>query len=62
MKIRPVGAELFHVDRQTDMTRLHVVVAFRKFADTLKKENPSAICKDGYSFVLSVSVGEPVRL
>jgi hypothetical protein len=21
MKIRPVGAELFHVDRQTDMTK-----------------------------------------
>ena len=29
MKIRPVGAELFHVDRQTDMTNLRV--AFRNF-------------------------------
>jgi hypothetical protein len=29
MKIRPVGAELFHADRQTNMTKL--VVAFRSF-------------------------------
>jgi hypothetical protein len=26
MKIRPVGAELFHADRRTDMTKLIVVV------------------------------------
>ena len=26
MKIRPMGAELFHADRQTDMTKL--IVAF----------------------------------
>ena len=30
MKIRPVGAELFHADGQTDMTKL--IVAFRNFA------------------------------
>jgi hypothetical protein len=24
MKIRPVGAELFHADRQTDMTKLTI--------------------------------------
>jgi hypothetical protein len=30
VKIRPVGAELFHADRQTDMTKL--TVAFRNFA------------------------------
>ena len=29
MKIRPVGAELFHADGKTDMTRL--TVAFRSF-------------------------------
>ena len=29
MKIRPVGAELFHADRQKDMTKLTVV--FRNF-------------------------------
>jgi hypothetical protein len=26
MKIRPVGAELFHEDRQTDMTKIIVAV------------------------------------
>ena len=30
MKIRPVGAELLHVDRQKDMKKL--IVVFRKFA------------------------------
>jgi len=34
MKIRHVGAELFHADRRTDMTML--IVAFRKFANTSK--------------------------
>ena len=42
MKIRPVGAELFHADRtdrrtdgRRDMTKL--IVAFRNFANALKK-------------------------
>jgi len=35
MKIRPVGAELFHVDGRADMTKL--IVAFRNFATALKK-------------------------
>ena len=39
MKIRLVGAELFHAERrtdgQTDMTKL--TVAFRNFTNTLKK-------------------------
>jgi hypothetical protein len=34
MKIRLVGAELFHADRQTDVTKL--IVAFRNFANTSK--------------------------
>jgi hypothetical protein len=34
MKIRPVGAELFHTDRQTDMTKL--IVDFRSFAKAPK--------------------------
>ena len=47
MKIRPVGAELFHVDkkthrwidRYTHMTKL--IVAFRNFANSPKKyQNP----------------------
>jgi hypothetical protein len=38
MKIHPVGAESFHMDRQTghtDMTKL--TVAFWKFVNVLKK-------------------------
>jgi hypothetical protein len=31
MKIFPVGAELFHADERTDMTKL--IVAFRNFAN-----------------------------
>jgi hypothetical protein len=34
MKIPPVGAELFHADGQTDMTKLKV--AFRSFAKAPK--------------------------
>jgi hypothetical protein len=34
MKIRPVGAELFHADRRTGMTKL--IVAFRNFAKVPK--------------------------
>jgi len=34
MKIRPVGAELFQADRQTDMTKL--TVPFRNFANAPK--------------------------
>jgi hypothetical protein len=35
MKIRPVGAELFHADGRTDMTML--IVAFRDFPQAPKK-------------------------
>jgi hypothetical protein len=35
MKIRPVGAELFHVDRQADR---HEDVTFRNFANAPRKE------------------------
>ena len=41
MKIRPVAAELFHADRQsdgrTDMTKL--IVAVRNFANAARKRN-----------------------
>jgi hypothetical protein len=37
MKIRPVGAELFHADRRTDTTKL--IVAFRNFANAPKKNS-----------------------
>ena len=36
IKIRPVGAELFHANGQTDTTKL--IVAFRNFANAPKKE------------------------
>jgi len=32
MKIRPVGAELFHADGQTDESKL--ILAFRNFANS----------------------------
>jgi hypothetical protein len=35
MKIHPLGAELFHADGQTEMTKL--IVAFRDFANAPKK-------------------------
>jgi hypothetical protein len=35
MKIRPVGADLFHADGQTDVTNL--IVAFRNFANVPNK-------------------------
>ena len=35
MKLRLVGAELFHADRRTDMTKL--IVAFRNFVNASKK-------------------------
>ena len=34
IEIRPVGAELFHADGQTDMTKL--IAAFRSFAKAAK--------------------------
>jgi hypothetical protein len=34
MKIRPVGAELFHADGRTDMTKL--IVPFRNFVNAPK--------------------------
>jgi len=40
MKIRPLGAKLFHVDRQTDITKL--IIAFRAVANVPKNET----CKE----------------
>ena len=42
MKIRPVGAGLYHVDGRTDMTEL--IVAFRNFAN---EPNMYPIKEDG---------------
>jgi hypothetical protein len=42
MKIRPVGAEVFHADGRrdgrTDRQMTKVIVAFRNFANELKNE------------------------
>jgi hypothetical protein len=37
MKIHPVGAELFHADGQTDLTKL--IVAFHNFTKAPKNEH-----------------------
>jgi hypothetical protein len=37
MKIRSVRAEMFHVDRRTDLTK--PIVAFRNFANAPKNES-----------------------
>ena len=52
MKIRPVGADLFHVDKQTDMKKLLTVADFLNFADEPKNENFCIVYEDGYSFLL----------
>ena len=40
MNIRPVGAELFHADRRTGgQTWRSLIVAFRNFANSPKKES-----------------------
>jgi len=43
MRNRPLGAEFFHADGQTDMMML--VVAFRNFADALNVTTPPAVKK-----------------
>jgi len=40
MKIRPVGAELFHADRRTEMTEL--IISFRNFANAPKYPLPTS--------------------
>jgi len=37
MKIRPLGAELFHVDGRTDRHMTKLIVAFRNFCERVKK-------------------------
>jgi len=41
MTNRPVGAELFHADRQTDMRKLFV--AFRKFVNAPQKSIENSV-------------------
>ena len=56
IKIRPVGAELFHVDSQTDMTKL--IVAFRNFENALKRNSVRGVglqTTDGRVLTISCS-------
>jgi len=41
MKIRPVGAELFHADRQTDMTKL--IVCFWQICERPQNQSVNAV-------------------
>jgi len=43
MKLRPMGAELFHADGQTDKTKL--TVAFRNFVNAPKKTKEAKLAK-----------------
>jgi hypothetical protein len=65
MKIRPVGAELFHAkgtegrtERRTDMTKL--IVTFRNFANASKNKYlnsgvPHKVCQTAGFYCMSVS-------
>jgi len=43
IKLRPMGAEFFHADGQTDMTK--PVVAFRNFANSWKMAGVTGVVK-----------------
>jgi hypothetical protein len=52
MKNRPVGAELFHADRRTDMTKR--IVSFHNLAKAFnKKKNGSCSLRQQSLFVLN---------
>jgi hypothetical protein len=56
IKIRPVGAALFHEDRQTDMTKLRV--AYQNFANTPNQDLPhrKQILRDNHLHFLPFKV------
>jgi len=54
MKIRPVGAELFHTDGLTDMTKL--IVAFRNFENAPKSSGLYRTCLRQVQNVNSLTV------
>jgi len=57
MKLPPVGAQLFHADSRTNMTKL--AVAFRNLANALKKEH--LMCRPGLSVAPSVFLLPNIR-
>jgi hypothetical protein len=52
IKIHQFGAELFHVDGRTDMTK--VIVAFRNFANASKSNRDTGRNCGSYLYTLSV--------
>jgi hypothetical protein len=53
MKIRPVGADLFHAERQTKMTKL--IVVLHCFANASKKD-----CGDTQTRNLQLQILQPL--
>jgi hypothetical protein len=53
MKIRRVGAELFHTDRRTEMTKL--TVAFRNFATAPKDTELCIITQKSQTLISDIS-------
>jgi hypothetical protein len=49
MKVRPVGAELFHADGRTDMTKL--IVALRNTANEPKNKSVNAVYGNKRRFI-----------
>jgi hypothetical protein len=54
MKISPVGAELFHADRRTDVH--DEAVAFRNFAKAPKNVRNFSEMSDSYNTVIKVII------
>jgi len=53
MKIRPVGAELFHADGQTDMAEL--TVAFHSFASAPKRNKTFHQCTTAFGLSADIA-------
>ena len=67
MRIRPVGAELFHADRRTDMSKL--IVAFRNFVNVpkctstyAKTQEMQAHKRNVFSFHLRICYSCPISM
>jgi hypothetical protein len=57
MKIRLVGAELFHADRRTDRDMTKLIAAFRNFANAPKSWSSINCGHSRYTANPSVTVG-----
>jgi hypothetical protein len=76
MKIRLVGAELFHTDRRTETDVTKLIVAFRNFANASKtafdgactermtvgeQKDRLSILRDSLSYVVGAAFRQPYR-